>query len=88
MVWGVKFDVDSIALSFAQPIVFSKAVVAFPAQSARLWLIRCAQSHTKLLLLVAMDCPFFRFDKQVAELRWVFQHKYLNSIELKRLSEV
>lgn len=55
------------ALYFAQLIVFqgggrfqSLAVVrAFPAQSARVCLIRYAHS----------DCPLYRFGKQIAELR-------------------
>ena len=45
-------------------------VRAFPAQSARLCLIRFAHSQSS-----CADCPFYRFGKQVAELRLVIQQK-------------
>ena len=59
-------------LYFAQLIIFQgggrfqslTVVTAFPAQSARLWLIRYAQNQSS-----CADCPWYRSGKQVAELR-------------------
>ena len=59
------------ALYFAQLIVFQGGgrfqslteARAFPAQSARLCLIRCAHSQSS-----RADCPLYRYGNQVAEL--------------------
>ena len=58
-------------LYFAQLIVFQGGgrfqslteARAFPAQSARLCLIRCAHSQSS-----CADCPLYRYGNQVAEL--------------------